>query len=64
MTPSHARKGGLKYRYYLSSALQAPARERANSGLFAKSREISVRPGLRGGGRSLCRTRLSNQIPC
>jgi hypothetical protein len=43
---------------------QPPARQRANSGLFAKSREISVRPGLRGGGRSRIRTRLHQQIPC
>ena len=28
------------------------------------SREISVGVRLRGGGRSLCRTRLSNKIPC
>ncbi len=31
MTPSHARKGGLKYRYYLSSALLQGAAERAGS---------------------------------
>ena len=37
---------------------QAPARKPADSGLFAKSREISVRLGLRGGPG---RTRTSNQ---
>jgi site-specific DNA recombinase len=31
MTPSHARKGGHKYRYYLSSALLQGAAERAGS---------------------------------
>jgi site-specific DNA recombinase len=31
MTPSHARKGGLKYRYYLSSALLQGAAERVGS---------------------------------
>jgi site-specific DNA recombinase len=31
MTPSHARKGGIKYRYYLSSALLQGAAERAGS---------------------------------
>ena len=31
MTPSHVRKGGLKYRYYLSSALLQGAAERAGS---------------------------------
>ena len=31
MTPSHARKGGVKYRYYLSSALLQGAAERAGS---------------------------------
>ena len=31
MTPSHVRKGGLKYRYYLSSALFQGAAERAGS---------------------------------
>ena len=31
MSPSHARKGGLKYRYYLSSALFHGAAERAGS---------------------------------
>jgi hypothetical protein len=37
---------------------QAPARKPANSGLFAKTGEISVRHGLRGGPG---RTRTSNQ---
>jgi site-specific DNA recombinase len=31
MTPSHARKGGIKYRYYLSSALLQGAAEHAGS---------------------------------
>ena len=31
MTPSHARKGGIKYRYYLSSALLQGLAERAGS---------------------------------
>ena len=31
MTPSHARKGGIKYRYYLSSALLHGAANRAGS---------------------------------
>ena len=31
MSPSHARKGGIKYRYYLSSALLHGAAERAGS---------------------------------
>jgi site-specific DNA recombinase len=31
MTPSHVRKGGVKYRYYLSSALLQAAAERAGS---------------------------------
>jgi site-specific DNA recombinase len=31
MTPSHARKGGVKYRYYLSSALLQGGTERAGS---------------------------------
>jgi site-specific DNA recombinase len=31
MSPSHARKGGIKYRYYLSSALLQGAAERAGS---------------------------------
>src|ERR1700745_524752 len=31
MSPSHVRKGGLKYRYYLSSALFHGAAERAGS---------------------------------
>jgi site-specific DNA recombinase len=31
MTPSHARKGGMKYRYYLSSALLHGAADRAGS---------------------------------
>jgi DNA invertase Pin-like site-specific DNA recombinase len=31
MTPSHARKGGIKYRYYLSSALLQGQAERAGS---------------------------------
>src|SRR6188472_64418 len=31
MSPSHARKGGIKYRYYLSVALLQGAAERAGS---------------------------------
>lgn len=31
MSPSHARKGGIKYRYYLSSALFQAEAERAGS---------------------------------
>src|SRR6185312_11384297 len=31
MTPSHARKGGIKYRYYLSSVLLQGLAERAGS---------------------------------
>jgi hypothetical protein len=42
----------------------APARKSVNSAVFAKSREISVRMRLRGGGRSPSRNRLHSQIPC
>ena len=42
----------------------APARKHVNSAVFAKSREISVRMRLRGGGRSPSRNRLHSQIPC
>ena len=31
MSPTHVRKGGIKYRYYLSSALLQGAAERAGS---------------------------------
>jgi hypothetical protein len=44
---------------------QTAGRKLARSGVFGKkSREISVRVRLRGGGRSPYRTRLSNKIPC
>ena len=42
----------------------APARKPGNSGLFAKSREISVRRRLRGGGCSRLRTGLCISFPC
>ena len=41
----------------------APARKPADTGLFAKTGEISVRHGLRGGGCSSCQTRLRSKIP-
>jgi hypothetical protein len=42
---------------------QAPARKRANSGLFAKSQEISVRVRLRGGaGRTQTRCQARSRV--
>jgi hypothetical protein len=41
MSPSHVRKGGLKYRYYLSSALFHGAAERAGSECRPRSRRWS-----------------------
>ncbi len=40
MTPSHARKGGMKYRYYLSSALLHGAADRAGSVSRVRAAEI------------------------
>jgi hypothetical protein len=42
---------------------QAPTRKPANSGFSPEAGEISVRAGLRGGGRSRYRTCLCIQIP-
>jgi site-specific DNA recombinase len=42
MSPSHARKGGVKYRYYLSSALLQGAAERAGSVCRAPAVEIET----------------------
>jgi site-specific DNA recombinase len=42
MTPTHARKGGLKYRYYLSSALLQGAAERAGSVRRVPAAEIEA----------------------
>ena len=42
---------------------QNACRIAASSGLFALNREISVCVGLRGGGRSRCRTSLRIEIP-
>jgi site-specific DNA recombinase len=40
MSPSHARKGGIKYRYYLSSALLQGVTERAGSVRRVSATEI------------------------
>ena len=42
MTPSHARKGGMKYRYYLSSALLHGAANRAGSVSRVRAAEIEA----------------------
>jgi site-specific DNA recombinase len=42
MTPSHARKGGIKYRYYLSSALLHGAANRAGSVSRVRAGEIEA----------------------
>jgi site-specific DNA recombinase len=42
MTPSHARKGGMKYRYYLSSALLHGAANRAGSVSRVPAAEIEA----------------------
>ena len=42
MTPSHARKGGIKYRYYLSSALLHGAANRAGSVSRVRAAEIEA----------------------
>jgi site-specific DNA recombinase len=42
MTPSHARKGGIKYRYYLSSALLHGAANRAGSVSRVPAAEIEA----------------------
>ena len=42
MSPSHARKGGIKYRYYLSSALLHGAAERAGSVRRVPAAEIEA----------------------
>jgi hypothetical protein len=42
MTPSHARKGGMKYRYYLSSALLHGAANRAGSASRVPAAEIEA----------------------
>ena len=42
MSPSHARKGGIKYRYYLSSALLQGAAERAGSVRRVPAAEIEA----------------------
>jgi len=42
MTPSHARKGGVKYRYYLSSALLQGLAERAGSICRVPASEIEA----------------------
>ena len=42
MTPSHARKGGIKYRYYLSSALLQGAAERAGSVRRVQAAEVEA----------------------
>jgi site-specific DNA recombinase len=42
MTPSHARKGGVKYRYYLSSALLQGLAERAGSMRRVPAAEIEA----------------------
>ena len=42
MTPSHARKGGMKYRYYLSSALLHGAANRAGSVSRVRAAEIET----------------------
>jgi site-specific DNA recombinase len=54
MSPSHVRKGGIKYRYYLSSPLLHGRPERAGSA-----------PGVRcrsGGSGRLCRARASRKF--
>src|SRR5204863_8483556 len=42
MSPSHARKGGIKYRYYLSSALLQGVAERAGSVRRVPATEIEA----------------------
>jgi len=42
MTPSHARKGGIKYRYYLSSALLQGAATRAGSVRRVSAAEVEA----------------------
>ena len=42
MTPSHARKGGMKYRYYLSSALLHGVANRAGSVSRVRAAEIET----------------------
>ena len=42
MTPSHVRKGGIKYRYYLSSALLQGAAERAGSVRRVQAAEVEA----------------------
>ena len=42
MTPSHARKGGIKYRYYLSSALLHGAVDQAGSVRRVSAAEIEA----------------------
>ena len=65
MSPSHARKRGIKYRYYLSTALIQGRVERAESiRRVPRSSCVMIYRGLRGGGRTPSRTRLHSLIPC
>jgi hypothetical protein len=69
MTPSHARKGNLKYRYYLSSALLQGTAERAGSvrrvpatdveALVIKSVREYLKPSQHIDDRSLINTRVA-----
>ena len=52
MTPSHARKGGIKYRYYLSSALLHGRAERAGSIRRVPAAEIEALVAKVGSGAS------------
>jgi len=42
MSPSHARKGGIKYRYYLSSVLLQGTAERAGSVRRVSAAEVEA----------------------
>ena len=69
MTPSHARKGNVKYRYYLSSALLQGTAERAGSvrrvpatdveALVIKSVREHLKPSQPIDDRSLINTRVA-----
>ena len=69
MSPSHARKGGIKYRYYLSSALLQGQAERAGSirrvpaaeieALVVKSVREHLKPSIPIDDRSLINTHVA-----
>jgi hypothetical protein len=68
MSPSHARKGGYKYRYYLSSALLQGTAERAGSVRRVPATEIealvigAVREHLKPSGKIDDRSLINTHV--